>query len=95
MASTAFGRHLADTGCMLLALATSRSVFQHSSRTSGLGLLAAIDIMGSFTWRTGAATLLNASVDDTTSIYFLATHGKTISYKFDSNIVDLLFFMKI
>jgi hypothetical protein len=61
--------------------------------TTGPGLLAIADAMGSFTWRAGATTHWIASMDDTTSTYFLATHGKTSLCKFDLNIEDLLCFI--
>jgi hypothetical protein len=52
---------------------------------AGSGLLATVDAMGSSTWRAGAAAFWNASVDDTTSNYLLATHGKTSFMQIWSN----------
>jgi hypothetical protein len=78
-----------------LGPAASRSVFQHSSPTAGSELLAVADVMDTSTWRAGAAALWNASVDDTTSTYFLITHDKISLWKFDPNVDDLLIFMKI
>jgi hypothetical protein len=43
----------------------------------------------------GVAALWNASVDDAASTYILVTHDKISLCKFDPNIEDLLFFMKI
>jgi hypothetical protein len=84
----------AATGCRLLAPATSRSLFQHSS-TVGSGLLVTTDVVGSSTLRTCTTTLWNASVDDTALTYFLSTHEKTSLCKFNPNVVDLLIFIKI
>jgi hypothetical protein len=52
MIATASGRLLTATMCRLLVPTASRSVFQHSSPTIGLGLLAAIDVVDNSTWRT-------------------------------------------
>jgi hypothetical protein len=77
-----------------LPTVVSRSVFHHSSPTVGSGLLVVADVVGSSTWRAGVVALWNASVDDTASTYFVATHSKIWFCKLDSNIDDLLFFMK-
>jgi hypothetical protein len=81
--------------CKLLAPATPRSIFEHSSLTTGSELLAAANVMGTSTWRAGATSLWNASVDDIPSTYFLTTHGKTSLCKFNPNIDELLIFIKI
>jgi hypothetical protein len=51
--------------------------FRYSSPTDGLGLLDIVDAMENSTWRAGVTTLWNASVDDTASTYFHATHDNT------------------
>jgi hypothetical protein len=51
------------------------------------GLLA--DAVGSSTWTVGIVGLWNASVDNTASTYFLATHSKTSLCKFDPKIEGL------
>jgi hypothetical protein len=38
--------HMATTRCRLLATNASRSVFEHSSPTAGLGLFADVDVVG-------------------------------------------------
>jgi hypothetical protein len=58
--------HVAATASDRL-LAAFRSRLLVPSPTAGSGLLAIANVMGSSTWRTGAATLWNASVDNTTS----------------------------
>jgi hypothetical protein len=92
VAATASSKILAAIGCNLLALAALKSVFQHYSPTVRSGLLAVVDVVGSSTWKASAATVWNASVDDTASTYFLTTHSKTSLCKFDPNVVDLLIF---
>jgi hypothetical protein len=97
MATTASDRLLAAFRSRLMApspTAISRSVFRHSFPTAGLGLLVLANAMDNSTWRAGIAALWNASVDDTASTYFLATHGKTSLCKFNPNIEYLLIFMK-
>jgi hypothetical protein len=89
-----FGWILATKWCRLLAPAASMSAFHHSSPIVRLGLSAAADAVVSSTWTAGAAALWNASVDDTTSTYFLATHNLTCLCKFNTNVEDLLIFMK-
>jgi hypothetical protein len=95
LATTASSWILSVTGCRLMVPAASRSVFQHSSPTTGSGLLVITNAVGSSTWRADVTTLWNASMDETASTYFLGTHGKTTLCKFDPNVIDLLFFMKI
>jgi hypothetical protein len=95
--ATAAARLLATDSSRLLVpspIAASWSTFRHSSLTPESRLLVVADAMGNSTWRAGTATLWNASVVDTASIYFLDTHGKTNLCKFDPNIEDLLIFMK-
>jgi hypothetical protein len=97
VAATASGRLLAAFRSRLLApslTAVSNSVFCHSSLTTESGLLVVVDIVGSSTWSAGATALWNASMYDTASTYFLATHGKRSLCKFDPNIGDLSIFMK-
>jgi hypothetical protein len=81
MATTASVRILVTFMSRLLVsypIAVSRSAFRHSSPTDGSGVLVITDVMGSSTWRAGAAALWIASVEDTTLTYdILATHCKT------------------
>jgi hypothetical protein len=80
VAATASSRILAAYMSRLLAsspIVVSKLDFQHSSSIDGLGLLAVTNAMVRSTWRAGIAALWNASVDDTASTYFHATHRKT------------------